>query len=98
MNNKNTDFIEWMEKNTRLSVSSIEKLSSVIDKISDDLIRIGVIKYSILEINEISELISLRKEYYSTKENKDFNNHEYSMYSYGFNRLIDFQLFKHSQI
>ena len=98
MNNKETEFRQWMENYRRLSESSIEKYSRVVNKISNDLIKRAVIKLSILDINEISELISLRKKYFSIKEYKDLNNRGNRMYSSGFNRLIDFLKFKHSQV
>ena len=98
MKNKETEFRQWMESYRRLSESSIEKYSRVVNKISNDLIKRGVIKLSILDINEISELINLKKKYFSIKEYKDLNNRENRMYSSGFNRLIDFLKFKHSQV
>lgn len=98
MKNKEAEFRQWMEGYRRLSESSIEKYSRVVNKISNDLRKRGVIKISILDINEISELINLKKKYFSIKEYKDLNNRGNRMYSSGFNRLIDFLKFKHSQL
>ena len=98
MKNKETEFRQWMENYRRLSESSIEKYSRVVNKISNDLRKRELIKLSILDINEISELLSLRKKYFSIKEYKDLNNRGNRMYSSGFNRLIDFLKFKHSRL
>lgn len=89
-----TEFNNWMKNHTKLSDASIGKYSSVIRKISNDLVKMSMAYSSLEEITEEADLEKLKDEYFSIKEYRDLNERGNQMYSAGFNRLIDFQEFK----
>ena len=93
-----SEFNRWMQHNTKLSKSSMDKYSRVVRKISNDLVKMNLAYSSLEEITDDADLSRLKEKYFSIKEFKDLDDRGNRMYSAGFNRLIDFQNFKKSRI
>jgi len=89
-----TEFNKWMQKNTRLSTSSISKYANAVRKISNDLVKLDLSYSSLEEITQKADLEELKKKYFSIPQYQALDTRGKGMYSAGFQRLIEFQNFR----
>ncbi len=89
-----TEFNRWMKSETKLSKASRYKYKNAVRKISNDLIKLNLAYSSLEEITDGADLEELKESYFSIKEFSELDKRGNSMYSSGFNRLIEFQNFK----
>ena len=85
-----SDFTRWMRDSTKLSDKSIRNYTQAIRKISNDLVRMKLTYSSLDEIMKSEDLKRLKDEYFSIPEHKELDVRGKSMYSAGFNKLIDY--------
>ena len=86
-----TKFAGWMRDHTQLSEKSIRNYSNAVRKISNDLVKLNMAYSSLEDISENADLQQLKEEYFSIEEFKQLDVRGKSMYSAGFNRLIEYQ-------
>ena len=84
-------FAGWMRDHTQLSEKSIRNYSNAVRKISNDLVKLNMAYSSLEDISENADLQQLKEEYFSIEEFKQLDVRGKSMYSAGFNRLIEYQ-------
>ena len=85
-----------MRDNAKLSEKTIKNYSQAIRKISNDLVKMNMAYSSLNEITENADLTVLKEKYFSIDEYRELDVRGKSMYSSGFNRLIDYQKYKKS--
>lgn len=85
-----SEFARWMKESKSLSEKTRKNYSQAIRKISNDLIRLKLAYGSLEELMESEDLYKLKEEYFEIPEYKELDIRGKSMYSAGFNRLIEF--------
>ena len=80
-----------MRDHTQLSEKTIRNYSNAVRKISNDLVKLNMAYSSLEDISENADLQQLKEEYFSIEEFKQLDVRGKSMYSAGFNRLIEYQ-------
>ena len=88
-----SNFAKWMQNESELSKSSMDKYTRVVRKISNDLVRCDLSYSSLEEITEKADLERLKEKYFSIDEYKDLDTRGNRMYTAGFNQLIKYQNF-----
>ena len=91
------DFQTWMQNCTTLSPKSIKNYGQAIRKISNDLVKLELAFSTLDDITENANLIELKNKYFSIQEYRELDIRGKSMYSAGFNKLIEYQKFKVTQ-
>ena len=86
-------FAIWMSEHTTLSPKTIKNYKQAVRKISNDLVKLKKAYSSLEDITEKADLKKLKTEYFAIEEYKDLDIRGKSMYSAGFNRLIEYQEF-----
>jgi predicted helicase len=86
-----SEFVKWMKQSTSLSAKSITNYAQAIRKISNDLVRLGIGYSSLEEIVDSDDLQALKAVYFNIAEYADLDRRGKSMYSAGFNKLIEYQ-------
>ena len=89
-------FTKWMNEETNLSDKSVKNYTQAVRKISNDLVRMGLTKSTLEEILESEDLNHFKKSYFEIPEFKESDLKGKSMYSAGFNKLIEYQSIKKS--
>jgi hypothetical protein len=84
------NFRKWLELNTDISEKSIKSYVGGMNKISIDLVDLGIIQVSLDEIKDIDKLKKIKENYFSIPKNKELDERGNRMYSAGFNHYINY--------
>lgn len=85
------NFRKWLELNTDISEKSIKSYVGGMNKVSVDLVDLGIIQVTLDEINDIDKLKKIKENYFSIPKNKELDERGNRMYSAGFNHYINYR-------
>jgi len=89
------EFARWMRESKGLSEKTIKNYRQAVRKISNDLVRLKLAYSSLEELLCVEDLDALKDEYFSIPEYAELDKRGKSMYSAGFNRLIEYHRSTH---
>ena len=84
-----------MRESKGLSEKTIKNYRQAVRKISNDLVRLKLAYSSLEELLCVEDLDALKDEYFSIPEYAELDKRGKSMYSAGFNRLIEYHRSTH---
>jgi predicted helicase len=85
-----SEFVRWMNDNTKLSEKTRKNYGQAVRKISNDLVRRKLAYSSLADLMQSEDPVKLKKEYFDIQEYKELDIRGKRMYSAGFNKLIEF--------
>ena len=88
-------FASWMKSETNLSEKSIKNYVGGVNKITNDILKMKPEYSSLDELMRHEDLSILKNEWLSIPENKELDKRGNSMYTAGFNKLIDYAKYEY---